>query len=259
MSIEHYFYVIIPMAFAGIVFWLISLVKKDVSVVDTLWSLFFVIACAYFFAQLDELTLRAQVLLTMVIIWGLRLAGYITIRHWGHEEDHRYQTIRKKNNPNFEYKSLYLIFGFQTIVAWIIAMPLFYGMNTSAGFGWLDLLGIGLWFIGMLFEVVGDYQLWKFKQDENNKGKILTSGIWKYTRHPNYFGEFLIWWGYFALAISSGAYWIFISPLLMSFLLLKFSGVMHLENTMKNRSSYKDYMKNTNAFIPGTPAESRKS
>lgn len=254
MSIDHYFYALISMAFAGIVFWLISLVKKDVSVVDTLWSLFFIIACVYFFTQLDELSLRAQALFAMVIAWGLRLAGYITIRHWSHEEDHRYQTIRENNSPGFEYKSLYLIFGFQTVVAWIIAMPLFYGMSTDAAFGWLDLLGIALWFVGMYFEVVGDYQLWKFKSDASNKGKILTGGLWQFTRHPNYFGEFLIWWGYFCIAISSGAYWIVISPLLMSFLLLKFSGVVHLEKTMKARPGYEGYMKNTNAFFPGLPS-----
>lgn len=258
MSIDYYFYALIPMAFAGFIFWLISLVKKDVSVVDSLWSLFFVIACLYFFKQLDTLSLRAQVLIAMVIVWGLRLAAYITIRHWDHVEDHRYQTIRENNNPGFEYKSLYLIFAFQTVIAWIIAMPLFYGMNTDAAFGWLDFLGIGLWFIGMFFEVVGDYQLWKFKGDTSNKGKILTTGLWQFTRHPNYFGEFLIWWGYFCIAISSGAYWIVISPLLMSFLLLKFSGVVHLENTMKVRHGYEDYMKNTNAFFPGFSSRSSK-
>jgi len=259
MNIEHYFYALIPMAFAAIIFWLVSLIKKDVSVVDALWSLFFVIACTYFYCQLDQLSLRAEVLFAMVIIWGLRLAGYITIRHWGQEEDHRYKTIRDNNNPGFEYKSLYLIFGFQAVVAWIIAIPLFYGMGTEAAFGWLELFGIVLWLVGMVFEVAGDYQLWKFKQDNNNKGKILTAGLWKYTRHPNYFGEFLIWWGYFFLAISSGAYWIIISPLLMSFLLLKFSGVMHLENTLKTRPGYESYMNNTNAFIPGSPAKRDES
>ena len=258
MGIEHYFYSIIPMTIAGIIFWLISLVKKDVSVVDTLWSLFFVIACVYFYARLEEMSLRAQVLFVLVLIWGLRLAAYITIRHWGHDEDHRYQTIRENNNPGFEYKSLYLIFGFQAVVAWIVAMPLFYGMNAEMAFGWLDLIGIVLWCVGMFFESVGDYQLWKFKQNPDNKGKILITGLWKYTRHPNYFGEFLIWWGYFALAISSSAYWIIVSPLLMSFILLKFSGVVHLENTMKKRPGYEEYMKYTNAFVPGTPAESSK-
>ncbi len=258
MNIEQYLYALIPMAFTGVVFWLISLVKKDVSVVDSLWSLFFIIACIFFFNELDSLSLRAQILTIMVIVWGLRLAAYITIRHWGHEEDHRYQTIRENNNPGFKYKSLYLIFGFQTVIAWIIAMPLFYGMNTNAAFGWLDFLGIVLWFIGMFFEVVGDYQLWKFKGDASNKGKILTTGLWQFTRHPNYFGEFLIWWGYFCIAISSGAYWIVISPLLMSFLLLKFSGVVHLENTMKVRQGYEDYMNNTNAFFPGFSSRSSK-
>lgn len=251
MNIEQYLYALIPMALAAVVFWLISLIKKDVSIVDTLWPLFFIIACIYFFKQLDTLSLRAQILIAMVIIWGLRLATYITIRHWGHKEDHRYQTIRENNNPGFEYKSLYLIFGFQTIVAWIIAMPLFYGMNADAALGWLDISGITLWLIGMFFEVVGDYQLWKYKADAANKGKILTTGLWQYTRHPNYFGEFLICWGYFCMAINSDAYWIIISPLLMSFLLLKFSGVVHLENTMKVRPGYEDYMKYTNAFFPG--------
>ena len=251
MSVEHYFYTLIPMGLAACFFWLISLIKKDVSIVDSLWSLFFIIACTYYFSQIEALSLRAQIIMIMVIIWGLRLSAYITIRHWGQEEDHRYQTIRKNNNPGFQFKSLYLIFAFQTIVAWIIAMPLFYGMSSNVPLNWLDSLGIILWMIGLFFEVIGDYQLWKFKRNKENKGKILTRGLWQYTRHPNYFGEFLIWWSYFFIAINSEAYWIIISPLLMTFLLLKFSGVVHLENTMKIRPGYEEYMKNTNAFIPG--------
>lgn len=258
MSIEHYFYTLIPMLFAAFIFWLISLTRNDVSVVDSLWPLFFIITCLYYVSQIETLSSRAQLLIIMVILWGVRLSSYITIRHWGHEEDHRYKTIRNNNNPGFEYKSLYLIFIFQTLVAWIIALPLFYGVNSNAMLSWLDAIGITLWFIGLFFEGIGDYQLWKFKRDATTKGKILTTGLWQYTRHPNYFGEFLIWWGYFFIAINSESYWIMISPLLMSFLLLKFSGVVHLENTMKIRPGYKDYMQNTNAFVPGFSTGDRK-
>lgn len=240
-----------PMLIVAVFFWAISLIRKDVSIVDSLWSVFFIISTSALFFQIEMPSLRAQIVTLLVVIWGLRLSLYITIRHWGHEEDHRYQTIRANNEPGFNFKSLYLIFLFQAALAWIIAMPLFFSVTSENSFSYVDLIGISFWLVGMIFESVADYQLWKFKKNPENAGKILTTGLWKYTRHPNYFGEFMIWWGYFCFAWSAGAWFTIFSPLIMTFLLMKFSGVGLLEQTMKLRPGYEKYMKSTNAFFPG--------
>jgi len=243
---------LVPMFIVAGVFWLISLLKKDVSIVDSLWPLFFIIAAVTMFNDQALTSDRALLVLCLVVIWGLRLSIYITLRHWGHEEDHRYQSIRSNNQPGFAIKSLYLIFGFQALIAWIIALPLFYTISSAAPLNMLDGLAVLLWLVGMLFESVSDYQLYQFKKNPENKGKILTQGLWKYSRHPNYFGECLVWWGFFMFALSDFAYLTIISPLLMTFLLLKFSGVNLLEKSMKTRPGYEHYMQHTNAFIPGS-------
>ena len=205
MTFDNYFQTLIPMLLLACVFWLISLLKKDVCIVDSLWSVFFIVGCFASYLQLDAPGLRAQIVMLLVIIWGLRLSLYITLRHWGHEEDHRYQQIRKNNQPYFKLKSLYLIFIFQALLAWIISLPIFFAIHsTTEELGYLDWLGIVLWLTGMYFETVADYQLWKFKRNRDNAGKIYTDGLWSYTRHPNYFGEFLIWWGYFSLSLAAG-------------------------------------------------------
>jgi len=244
------------MLVVSFVFWVISVIKKDVSIVDSLWSLFFIIAAVTTYMMQDEPTLRASIVLLMVIIWAVRLSLHITVRHWGHDEDHRYKTIRENNQPGFKYKSLYLIFVFQAAIALIVAMPLFSAIESSSELGIFDLLAVILWSVGMFFESTADYQLYKFKNNSANNGKIMTSGLWRYSRHPNYFGEFLIWWGFFSFTLSGdwlagGALVTIISPIIMTFLLLKFSGVSLLENTLKCRPGYEAYMKNTNAFIPG--------
>lgn len=243
---------LIPMFIVGGIFWLISVLKKDVSIVDSLWPLFFIIAALATFNYQTVTSDRAVLVLLLVVIWGVRLSIYITLRHWGHEEDHRYQTIRNNNQPGFSLKSLYLIFSFQALVAWVVALPLFYSISSVAPLNVLDGLAALLWLVGMLFESVSDYQLYQFKKNPGNKGNILTQGLWKYSRHPNYFGECLVWWGFFVFALSDHAYLTIISPLLMTFLLLKFSGVSLLEKTMKTRPGYESYIQHTNAFIPGT-------
>jgi steroid 5-alpha reductase family enzyme len=212
--------------------------------------LFFIIAGLYIYSQLEEPDIRALTILSLVILWAVRLAAYITVRHWGHDEDHRYAVIRANNEPGIEFKSLYLIYEIQALMAWIISLPLYYAMQPGYLPGVFDLIGLMLWLTGMYFEVVGDYQLWRFKREPENSGKIFTGGLWQYTRHPNYFGEFLIWWGFFSFALSTGAYWTIISPLLMTFFLLKFSGVGRLETTMRERAGYKHYMRSTSAFFP---------
>jgi len=261
MNLSNYLLALFIMLVVSVFFWVISVIKKDVSIVDSLWSLFFIIASVTTYFMQDEPSLRASIVLLMVIIWAVRLSLHITVRHWGHGEDHRYQTIRENNQPGFKYKSLYLIFIFQAVIALIVAMPLFSAIESTSVLGVFDLVAIILWTVGMFFESTADYQLYKFKKNPANKGKIMTSGLWKYSRHPNYFGECLIWWGFFSFALAGygltgdglvgGALVTIISPIIMTLLLLKFSGVNLLESTLKCRPGYEAYMKNTNAFIPG--------
>ena len=235
--------------------WVISRIKNDVGIVDSFWSILILLAGLSFLYLFDnDLTNRKLLVLSLLSIWALRLAIHIAWRNWGQEEDHRYQTIRANNQPNFEFKSLYIVFLLQAFLALIIALPLMTVFNTGSDLNSLDYIAVALWSIGMLFEVVGDYQLHRFKSDSNNAGKVLNSGLWKYTRHPNYFGEFCIWWGFFIFAVASGYWWSIISPILLSILLLKVSGVSLLESTIRERRpEYSDYCQVTNAFFPWFP------
>jgi steroid 5-alpha reductase family enzyme len=236
------------------IFWLISVRKKDVSIVDSLWSLLFLAAASYYLWILDEISLRAQIIYALVVIWSIRLSAYITLRHLGKAEDHRYQRIRENNQPGFAFKSLYLVFILQAGLAWIISLPLFYAMGSGNSLTAIDHLGIGLWLCGMLFEATADQQLYRFKQQPENTGKLLTRGLWAYSRHPNYFGEFLIWWGFYLLALGAtdaiGGAIAIVSPLIMSLLLLRVSGVALLERSMRLKPGYEHYMRNTSAFFP---------
>jgi steroid 5-alpha reductase family enzyme len=149
---------------------------------------------------------------------------------------------------------LYIVFGLQAVLAGVIAVPLLAAVSGTAALGLLDAIGACLWLIGMFFEVVGDHQLARFKADADNRGKVLDKGLWRFTRHPNYFGEFAIWWGYFFFALAAGGWWAIFSPVLMSFLLLRVSGVALLERSIsERRPEYVDYVRRTNAFFPGPP------
>jgi steroid 5-alpha reductase family enzyme len=242
------------MLIMGFATWLYSLYRNDVSIVDSLWSLMFLAGATVYLLLADTVTGRNILLITLVSIWALRLSAFLTIRNWGKEEDRRYQEIRANNEPNFRMKSLYIIFGLQASLAWIISIPLLLALSADTAFGVIELIACVLWVAGFLFESIADYQLYRFKSDTENKGKVLDSGLWAYSRHPNYFGEFLIWWAYFLFAMSSGAWWTIFSPLLMTVLLLKVSGVSLMEKGItERRAEYRRYIASTNAFIPGKP------
>ncbi|HSD71082.1 MAG TPA: DUF1295 domain-containing protein [Woeseiaceae bacterium] len=232
--------------------WLVSLFKRNVSIVDGMWPLMFLIAALCYAATLDSQSSRSLLVLSLVLLWSLRLSGHIFRRNWGETEDYRYQRIRANNSPNFALKSLYIVFGLQALLAWIISMPLLPAISAVQGLGLLDLAGIALWLLGFFFESVGDYQLARFRSAPESKGKVLDTGLWRYTRHPNYFGDFCVWWGFYLIAVSAGGWWTVLSPLLMSFLLLKVSGVALLERDIgERRPQYAEYVARTNAFFPG--------
>lgn len=256
MFSNPYFDALLAIALIAIAAWGLSVIKKDVSFVDSLWSLFFlVVAILFAFATMAtdvELSARALIVVALVTIWALRLSIYITARNWGKPEDYRYQSIRANNEPLFVLKSLYIVFGLQGLLAWVIAVPLLPAITAQVPLNALDIVAAVVWLIGFIFEAGGDYQLAKFKQQDGNAGKVLDTGLWRYTRHPNYFGDFCIWWGFYLFALAAGGWWTIYAPLLMTVLLFKVSGVAMLEKTIgKRRPEYANYIQQTRAFFPG--------
>lgn len=256
MSLHAYLIALAAILAVGIVSWIASVARKNVSFVDSLWSLFFLLAAAVFALDALPLSARGTLVLALVAIWALRLSIHITVRNWGEPEDHRYQTIRENNEPGFAFKSLYIVFGLQGLLAWLIALPLLPAIASDTALNALDVAAVLLWITGFVFEAGGDYQLARFKAQKDSKGQVLDTGLWRYTRHPNYFGDFCIWWSFYLFAVASGGWWSIASPLLMSFLLLKVSGVAMLESTIsERRPEYADYIRRTSAFFPAPPRD----
>jgi steroid 5-alpha reductase family enzyme len=228
-----------------------------VSIVDGLWPVFIwvgavVYACT---APLVPGSLEALALLT---VWAMRLCIHIVVRNHGEPEDRRYQRIRANNLPGFEWKSLYIVFLLQAALAWIVALPF---MATSRGaweLGLPVLAAAGLATFGILFEALADWQLVRFKARPDSRGRVLDTGLWRYTRHPNYFGECCAWWGFGLLGCAAGAWWSVLSPVLMTVLLLKVSGVTMLEADIgERRPEYARYMRETSPFFPRKPVRDR--
>ena len=254
-----YCYSLIAIGLFALLGWLLSLARNNVTHVDSMWSLFFCLAAyttAFFVLFNHPIASRVAMVLTLITIWALRLFIYLTWRNWGSHEDNRYVTMRANNEPHFWLKSVYIVFGLQAVLAWIISISLFGAIAGSALLNPLDYIGCVLVLIGFYWEFVADWQLSSFKANPKNKGKVLNTGLWRYSRHPNYFGECCVWWGFYLFALASGAWWAIISPILMTLLLLKVSGVSLLESTIiERRPAYADYIQNTNAFVPGLPKD----
>jgi steroid 5-alpha reductase family enzyme len=249
-----YFICLATISSFGLLGWFVSLMRNNVTHVDSMWSLFFMIAALTCAHLTDSMILRTQIVIILVSVWALRLCLYLTWRNWGPHEDHRYVQIRQNNEPHFWFKSIYIIFGLQALLAWVISMSIFGAINSNAPINLFDYLGIFMVIVGFLWESIGDWQLMRFKSNPSNKGKVLNTGLWRYSRHPNYFGEFCIWWGLYLISIAAGAWWSLISPIFMTILLLKVSGVSLLESTIvERRPAYAEYIKNTNAFLPWFP------
>lgn len=239
--------------------WLVSLARDNVTHVDSMWSLFLGMSAYTYTLLFYALTPRTILVLVLVTLWAVRLCAYLTWRNWNPHEDHRYAAMRKNNAPHFWLTSIYIVFGLQAVLAWIISMPLFGAIESSVtpellGLNYWDLLGALLFLYGFTWEAIADWQLAKFKGNPKNKGKVLDTGVWHFSRHPNYFGECCVWWGFYLIAVGGGAWWTVLSPLLMTLLLLKVSGVALLEKDIaERRPAYASYIKRTNAFIPGNP------
>lgn len=236
--------------------WLLSLRLRDVSIVDIAWGLGFVLVGWLSFFRSGGGLPRRWLLAGLVTLWGVRLAAYLARRNLGKGEDYRYQAMRRRAGPRFPLISLFLVFWLQGGLLWIISLPLQAGIAAAApaGLTLLDGMGVVLFGLGFGCEALGDRQLARFKADPRNRGKVLDQGLWRYTRHPNYFGDFLLWWGLFLCALATGAAWSAVGPLLLTVLLLRVSGVALLERTItERRPDYAAYQARTSAFFPWPP------
>lgn len=250
---DIYFFSLYAITIFALFGWVISVITRKVGHVDSMWSLFFLITGLTVSYFSTPLSLRAWLVFTLLVLWSMRLFAYITWRNQGHE-DKRYVQIRKNNQPYFWLKSIYLVFFLQGLLAWIVSLVIFTAMDSRSDLTVLDYGAVILVLFGLLWETIADWQLTKFKAQANNADKVLDAGLWRYSRHPNYFGECCVWWGFYLFALTAGAWWAIVSPLLMTLLLLKVSGVSLLESTIKDRRpDYEKYIKSTNAFIPGPP------
>ncbi len=234
--------------------WLLSLVLRDSSIVDIFWGTGFVVTFWAAAALLpDGLSPRSVLLGILVTIWGVRLSAYIGYRNIGHGEDFRYAQWRQEAGSSWWWRSFFKVFLLQGVIMWLVAAPLL-AVQTSkanASIGWMDLLAVLVWLIGFIFEAGGDLQLALFKRNPENKGKLLTSGLWGLTRHPNYFGDALQWWGFYLFALISAGWWTVFSPLIMTYLLRNVSGVAMLEKSLKDaKPGYEEYVRRVPAFVP---------
>lgn len=242
--------------------WLLSLRSRDASVVDVFWGLGIVLIAWLTFARTDGFDGRRLLLAGLVTVWGLRLALHILWRRRGHGEDRRYAAMRAARGAAFWWQSLFVIFLLQGILQWLISLGVQLGIAAATPPRWTawDLAGAALWAAGFLFETVGDAQLARFKRDPANRGRVMDRGLWRYTRHPNYFGEAVMWWG-LGLIVCPTPYgpWALLCPALMTFFLLKVSGVTLLEaDLLARRSEFRDYIALASAFIPWPPGRKVK-
>jgi steroid 5-alpha reductase family enzyme len=234
--------------------WVLSLALRDVSIVDVAWGLGFVAVAWVAFAVGDGCTGRRVLLAVLTTLWGLRLAGYIgrrKLRSPG--EDPRYGAWRERWGDRFPLVSLFTVFGLQAVLVWVVSLPLQGAAASGDPLGPLDWLGVAVWAVGLACEATGDAQLARFKADPANRGKIMDRGLWRYTRHPNYFGDVTVWWGIYLIALSAGAWWTIAGPLVVTLLLTRVSGKDHLERSMSERPGYADYVSRTSGFVPLPP------
>ncbi len=241
-----------PFVFGGLtLLWAVSAAIKNASIIDIAWGPGFLV-CAIVYATFSHpLSMWGWLTVALVAIWAIRLALHIGIRNHGKGEDPRYAKWRHDGGPGWVLRSLVTVFWLQGVLMWVISVPFVAtAAATQLVYPWLAVVGLVVWLVGFLFEAVADWQLTRFKADPENKGKLFTGGLWQFSRHPNYFGECVLWWGYFLIAVSTGAWWALIAPVVMTFLLLKVSGVTLLEQSQRVKPGYERYVRETNAFLP---------
>ena len=244
---------------AVLLLWLISIPLRDVSIIDMFFAAILFAITAVSFVIGDGVAARKQLLLMLVGLWALRITVHLIKRNWGHGEDPRYTKLRSwtKDDRSFVWLSLRKVFLLQGVVIWFVSLPVQVAAHYASppALGWPAWLGAGLWAVGLFFESVGDYQLTRFRADPANKGTVLRTGLWKYSRHPNYFGELCVWWGLFLIACDSviGLFTV-IGPIMYSFLIINVTGQATLDKKLaREKPGYADYMKSTSGLIPMPP------
>lgn len=238
--------------------WLLSLRLQNASIVDPFWGVGSIVVSLLVLFRSEAWNPRGVLLVGLTAVWGLRLSAYLYLRNSGHGEDRRYRAMREHHGTRFWWVSLLTVFLLQGVILWIVSFPIQAGIlnpsHVSPYLNWTDGLGVIIWLGGFLCEAAADSQMSHFQADSANAGRVMSQGLWRYSRHPNYFGEACVWWGIYLVACSAGAGWTLFSPLLMTFLLLRVSGVTLLEKTIvSRRPEYADYQRRTSAFIPWPP------
>jgi steroid 5-alpha reductase family enzyme len=235
--------------------WVVSFARHNVALADRVWSVSIMASAVVFVLGLPPLRHTVGAMLLLGAAWALRLSLFITWRSWGQPEERRYAQMRERNEPHFEWKSLVLVFGLQALLAWLVAMPFLAAAaapDPATAWSGLHSLGLAVALFGLLFEALADAQMAAFKARAPKADEVMNQGLWRYSRHPNYFGESCLWWGIALLALAGGgAWWALLSPVLVTFLLLKVSGVNLQEQHLQSRGpAYVDYVRSTSAFVP---------
>jgi len=246
--LDAYLTILIYFLIFGFFGWGLSLLLKNVTHVDSMWALFPLLGSL---VSIQEFPLNLiQIIFSLLIfLWSLRLFIYLTKRNWGQHEDKRYQVIRKNNEPYFKYKSLYIVFWLQAFMASVLMISIIPIYTENLSLNTVSLIGIFIAFSGLAYEAIADWQLSDFLK--NKKGQVMNQGLWRFSRHPNYFGEFLVWWGIYLISFNGLFSSTILSPILMSLLLFKISGAELLESTIVDRrQGYGDYIKTTSMFFP---------
>lgn len=236
------------------ILWLVSLRLHDVSIVDPFWGPAFLLVALLYVGVSGGTGSRGSLTVTVVGVWALRLGYHLLVRNRRHGEDPRYAAMRERNGPRFPFTSLFIVFWLQALLLWVVAMPILAAVTSTGPLGAWDVVGVFMAGGGLATEAVADAQLARFRADPLSRGKVLDTGLWRFSRHPNYFGDSLFWWGLGFIGLGAGAWWGLLGPAVMTGLLLKVSGVTLLEQGLRrSRPGYEAYARRTSAFVPWFP------
>lgn len=243
-------------SFFALAGWVLSLARNKITHIDGMWSLFIGLAAytySFFFFNLHD---RNILVLLLVTVWAIRLSAYLIWRQQYYPEDRRHHAKRTMHTPHYWLTSLFFTFGQYAILAWIVSFSLFGSIQSEVALNTIDYVGAYLVIVGIVIASLADYQLSRFTRNPNNKQTTLQSGLWQYCRHPNYFGECCVWWGFYCIAYGAGAWWTLPSPILMTLLLVKITGIANIEKNIANRRpDYASYCQHTNAILPWKPKD----
>ncbi|MFZ1994388.1 MAG: DUF1295 domain-containing protein [Solirubrobacteraceae bacterium] len=255
-------YAAIAVAALMLALWLASIALRDVSIVDPGWGPAFVVVAGIAAAVANGCLGRRWLLFGMTAVWGLRLGTHLIVRKLRDPgEDRRYGAMREREGSRFVPWSLVMIFGLQGLLVLIVSLPVQVAAGQGGALTAAVIPGVVLWVVGFAFETIGDEQLRRFKAGSDSHGQVMDRGLWRYTRHPNYFGDFCVWWGIWLVALTAGGtWWTFVGPVVMSVLLIRVSGAGLLEKDIgERRPGYVDYIRRTSGFFPLPPKKPRRA